>query len=176
MALFETSRFGAPTGIQHKLHLILQLLRAGSDGSKAVGVATPSWLTYQDGSLGLWKLCQGRTCVTLEESDKPDWFKASEALAVLGLISGWAALLVAGVLVVRDFMDREPSRGLAVSTLLGSVVSFVMVIIGVIVFSAESYKLASEANFGYSFGLSTAGACLILIGGIGTAISSLRRN
>ncbi|KAK3744953.1 hypothetical protein RRG08_048349 [Elysia crispata] len=141
-----------------------------------VGLATHAWLAADGGSLGFWEVCPDEgPCISFKEDGKPDWFKASEALALLGMIFGGMALLLAGVLVVMNLMGKEPSRGLGVSTLLLSVVSFVTVIICVIIFGAKYRDFFSEADFhfGYSFGLSIAGAALILLGGIGTSVSSL---
>ncbi|GFR78188.1 hypothetical protein ElyMa_005844200 [Elysia marginata] len=49
----------------------------------------------------------------------------------------------------------------------------IAIIICVAIYAAKIHKLIDEEQFGYSFGLTIAGGCLIFIGGIIAALSNL---
>lgn len=141
-----------------------------------IGLATPEWVAADGGSIGLWKTCYQGECVTIKEDGKPDWFKACDALAVLGILFGLAAFTIAAVMVVMEALNKPSPRAVGAAVLATSIVSFSLIIICVILFAVKIGDDASvpAEDFGYSFRLSISGACLILIGGIIAAILKFR--
>ncbi|KAK3801321.1 hypothetical protein RRG08_054825 [Elysia crispata] len=137
-----------------------------------IGLSTPEWVTADVSSpflgrfettRGLFKACVDDDCVTID--DKPDWLKASQAMAILGMLVGLGAAALACIMFVMGLMNKDSFKSLGVLSFLAAVVSFIMILICVIVYAVEIKEDESGWYFGYSFGLSIAGAILVVLGG-----------
>ncbi|KAK3705862.1 hypothetical protein RRG08_058943 [Elysia crispata] len=147
-----------------------------------VGLATPEWAKNElrnEGlsvtvTLGLWKSCVGSKCITIstlsELGRRGDLsqIKACGAMAILGMLAGGAALLLAVVKAIMMVMDKEHPKPLGLGALVCSIVSLALIVICVIIWFA-GVQPGGEA--GYSLGLSIVGAILIPIGGVLSFIS-----
>ncbi|GFR78160.1 lens fiber membrane intrinsic protein-like [Elysia marginata] len=137
-----------------------------------VGLATPEWVTADisvpflgstDTTRGLWEGCIDGECDSYDK--KTDWLKACQAMAILGMLAGLVAALMAGVVFVMGLMKKDSTQAIGIIALLSAISSFIMILICVIVFAVKMKEGDSGWDFGYSFGLSIAGALLIAIGG-----------
>ncbi|RUS70141.1 hypothetical protein EGW08_022094 [Elysia chlorotica] len=141
-----------------------------------IGLATTEWITTMvatsvgtyEVTIGLFRGCAQNICADLE--DVPDWLKACKAMAILGMLVGLGVLALTGYILALRLMNKEIPRLLGILSLLGAVMSCVMILICVIVFAEEAKDMMKnrgidDHDFGYSFALSIAGALIILIGG-----------
>ncbi|GFN99695.1 lens fiber membrane intrinsic protein-like [Plakobranchus ocellatus] len=137
-----------------------------------IGLATPEWVTTdivlpfvgkQEQTQGLWEGCVNDDCDSLK--NEPDWLKASGAMAILGMLAGLGALVIAGLIFVMGLMDKSANKAFGILAVLAAIGSFVLILICVIVYAVKAEDDYDNFDFGYSFGLSIAGAILILLGG-----------
>ncbi|XP_059152364.1 epithelial membrane protein 1-like [Physella acuta] len=136
-----------------------------------VGLATPEWMLIKNNELtiGLWQACSHGVCLTF--ADFPiaglDSIKACEAMAIIGMLISFVAIATAGIAVYHNITGKEASASFQQIATATSVISFVFILIGIIVWGAKVHEPASAvANIGYSFILSIIGGILIAVGGI----------
>ncbi|KAK3705861.1 hypothetical protein RRG08_058942 [Elysia crispata] len=147
-----------------------------------VGLATPEWTKVElrnEGlsvtiTLGLWKSCVVSKCITISKLSELgrrgalSQIKACEAMAILGMLAGGAALLLAVVKVIMMVMDKEHPKPLGLGALVCSIVSLALIVTCVVIWFV-GVQQGGEA--GYSLGLSIVGAILVPIGGVLSFIS-----
>ncbi|KAH3839411.1 uncharacterized protein LOC127877770 [Dreissena polymorpha] len=122
-----------------------------------VGFSTNEWIKADTISMGLWRACSDSACFSMDSIPLNDWMKAVQAMASLGVIHGFIALVMVLTVLVSPRRFHLLKGVCVCSTLAGCVV-----LIGIIVYGAES----ETDSLGYSFGLSCAGGSLMLIAGV----------
>ncbi|KAK3775433.1 hypothetical protein RRG08_015281 [Elysia crispata] len=128
-----------------------------------IGLATPEWIKVGKVTVGLFEGCLDDDCVTIE--DKPDWLKACQAMAILGMLLGLMAVALATFMFVKSLKNNDSPKSLGLLTLLAAILSLIFILICVILYAVEIKDLHTGPDFGYSFALSIVGAILILLGG-----------
>ncbi|XP_014771018.1 uncharacterized protein LOC106869694 isoform X1 [Octopus bimaculoides] len=135
-----------------------------------VGFSTYAWLqeTLKGNtiSVGLWKTrsCdRNGGCITFDSvsSHSQDWFKACQALEILGLI---ALLLAFIILFLYMFVETCRGRNALLAIMICTFAGVAFIIIGVIIFNTK--KGSSLYEIGWSMGLAIAGAVFAFIAGV----------
>ncbi|XP_059164758.1 epithelial membrane protein 1-like [Physella acuta] len=133
-----------------------------------VGLATPEWSTSNvvgiSYSAGLWKGCADGYCVEYPQTTAA--LEACEAMAIIGMFFSLFAITAVGILLVckiTGILAVSSAHHIAAAL---SIISFVFILIGIIVWGAEVHASNSNFKIGYSFILSIVGGVLIAIGGI----------
>ncbi|GFR74283.1 lens fiber membrane intrinsic protein-like [Elysia marginata] len=98
-----------------------------------IGLATPQWVTKTqfvlelgenvDISQGLWQVCVNGKCNAIPDRVKLDWYKACDAMAILGMLAGMFSALMVGIVFVMSLMNRN-SANTTKTTKTASVLSF----------------------------------------------------
>ncbi|XP_059143056.1 uncharacterized protein LOC131930539 [Physella acuta] len=102
-----------------------------------------------------------------------DSIKACEAMAIIGMLISFFAIASGGIDIFHKISGREAIASFHLITTATSIISFVFILIGIIVWGTKLYDPVSVyANIGYSFILSIVGGTLIVIGGIMTGLTS----
>lgn len=134
-----------------------------------VGLATPVWVQTEiltvSHTKGLWESCLGDTCASYDSDLKADWIKACEALAILGMLAGIVAALLAGCIYKPSLQSSLNHNSLATSTLGAAILSAILILLCVIVFERKNSDTIISWGYGYSFFLSVLGLVLIAVGG-----------
>ncbi|XP_059152320.1 epithelial membrane protein 1-like [Physella acuta] len=138
-----------------------------------VGLATPEWSVAKvgGGSFGLWEVCSELACVKYADLPGlvtiPDSIKACEAMAIIGMLISFVALAAAGIDLFHKISGKDASAPFRLISTATSIISFVFILIGIIIWGTKEYEPASAvANIGYSFIQSIIGGITIAIGGI----------
>ncbi|KAH3839401.1 hypothetical protein DPMN_112831 [Dreissena polymorpha] len=120
-----------------------------------VGFATNYWTDFGLSNIGLWRACVNAIgCVDLGTSNS-DWWKAVQALTIIGIILGFIAIIVLSVIICKPRHYKWRIVAYLCAFFAGSSV-----------IAAIATWAAYATHLGYSFGLSTAGGGLMLIGGL----------
>ncbi|XP_025091237.1 epithelial membrane protein 1-like [Pomacea canaliculata] len=133
--------------------LVFQLVAVGGSG----------WAVNKQAEIeiGLFRTCFRGECNDIQSSKQPDWFRATQAFSILGLLA-IAGSLAVGIL----HAVLENTRVLCLLAIASCAASVVALLIEVAVFGGEmgdEIRATKDVSFGYGFILSII-ACILSVG------------
>ncbi|XP_048781320.1 uncharacterized protein LOC125683866 [Ostrea edulis] len=146
-----------------------------------IGLASPYWVTGDTTNLkfnlGLWKLCvegfsrmEVSECYDIKHAKLGDWFKAVQALSIMGLLS----LLLAVVMVVLKLFVLKDSKAVIFVAIGASFAGAVFILISIAVFADKINELNSKSdsdlNFHYHFAFALSIMGMLAAIGCGVAV------
>ncbi|CAG5119194.1 unnamed protein product [Candidula unifasciata] len=132
-----------------------------------IGLGTPEWsfVPNSDFTYGLWEDCiPVYGCVDIFK-EKSSMLMATEAFALIGMLSGITALAAAIIYIVLPTLEESPSSKLTLISMATGIFALVCNFIAVVIWGVGIHN-PDVQTIGYSFVFCITGGILMAIGGV----------
>lgn len=157
------------------LHRLGSLLVAVALVPGMVGFATEYWLLGNGPycHIGLWKACSDTGCRSLQTEDLPDWFGAVRGMSVMALCLHIMSVVTGCCCVFLEDHEHNVLKIVGRLEEVASVLAGALVSISLVVFalSSREHPVFYSCTFDWSFWITLAELCLLLIGGVFVTLS-----